>query len=31
MKAAQAVTEAEIQIKTIYSQWRKRGLIGGKM
>jgi multiple sugar transport system substrate-binding protein len=30
MKAADAVAEAEVQIKRIFSEWRKRGLIGGK-
>ncbi len=30
MKAADAVAEAELQIKRSFSEWRKRGLIGGK-
>jgi multiple sugar transport system substrate-binding protein len=31
MKPAEAVAEAEVQIKKIFSQWRQRGLIGGKV
>jgi len=31
MKPAEAVAEADVQIKKIFSQWRNRGLIGGKV
>jgi len=29
MKAAEAVAEAEVQARRIFTEWRKRGLIGG--